>query len=154
MGIFQWLAEGGFEFLQTTSIVAGLFATAHGIRAETRERKIQNLLALNGAHRELWSSFIDRPELHRIHAAGIDLDQAPVTEAERRFVHLLILHLRVAFKVRRVGMEFGDDALAADIRQFFARPIPRAVWKRSREFQDAEFVAFVESALADAADGR
>ena len=145
MGIFGWLAQNGFQLLQTTRVVVGLFATAHSIRVDAKERKIQNLLALNGAHRELWTKFLDRPDLERIHQNEIDLIAAPATTAEKRFVHLLILHLRVAFKARRAGMEFADDAVAADIRQFFSRPIPREVWEFSKAFQEKAFVDFVES---------
>lgn len=145
MGIPGWLGQHGLELLQTASIAFGLFATAHSLRAEAKERKIQNLLALNAAHRELWTKFLDRADLHRIHAVEIDLTEAPPTTAERRFVQLLILHLRVAYKARRAGMEFGDDAMAADIQQFFSRPIPRHVWELYRKYQDKAFVAFVEA---------
>ena len=62
-------------------------------------------------------------------------------------IHTLILHLRTAFKARALGMQFDDDAVAADIRQFFNRPIPRSVWERSKVFQDADFVAFVERSI-------
>ena len=63
------------------------------------------------------------------------------------FVHTLILHLRAAFKARDLGMQFDDDAVAADIRQFFNRPIPSAVWERSKVFQDRKFVEFVERCI-------
>ena len=70
------------------------------------------------------------------------------------FVHTLILHLRAAFKARDLGMQFDDDAVAADIRQFFNRPIPRAVWERSKVFQDREFVEFVERCIESRADAK
>ena len=63
------------------------------------------------------------------------------------FVHTLILHLRAAFKARDLGMQFDDDAVAADIRQFLNRPIPRSVWELSKVFQDRKFVAFVERCI-------
>jgi hypothetical protein len=145
MAFFGWIAEHWFDLLQTTSIVVGLFATAHSIRADTTERKIQNLLSLTAAHRELWTRFMANPDTHRIYEVDIDLVETPTTLQERRFVQLLILHLRAAYKARKAGMEFSDDALASDIRQFFARPIPRLVWEEAKAFQDVEFVAFVES---------
>jgi hypothetical protein len=144
MGIPEWLGQHGFELLSTVSIVVGLFVTAHSVRAEAKERKIQNLLALNAAHRDLWTKFLERTDLERIYDGAIDLVREPPTMAEKRFVHLLILHLRAAFKARRAGMEFADDAVAADIQQFFARPIPRHVWEHSKKFQDVDFVTFVE----------
>ena len=71
----------------------------------------------------------------------------PVSVEEELFVHTLILHLRTAFKARKLGMQFDDDAVAADIRQFLSRPIPSAVWKRSKFFQDTDFVEFVERSI-------
>ena len=72
------------------------------------------------------------------------IKQPPCLE-EELFVHLLILNLRASFKARMVGMEFDDDAVAADVRQFFAHPIPREMWAKSKIYQDRDFVAFVDS---------
>lgn len=147
MAFLRWISGNGLDLLQTASILVGLFATVHTVRAGTRERKIQNLLALNAAHRELWLKFLERPDVQRIYKTDVDLSEAPPTPAEKRFVQLLILHLRAAFKAREAGMEFADDEITADIQQFFARPIPRAVWDMAKQFQDAAFVAFVEENL-------
>ena len=136
-----------FELLQTASILVGLFATTHTIRADTRERKIENLFAVTAAHRELWMEFYQNPALHRILNRQANLEKSPITLAEERFVHELILHLRASFKARQSGMEFDDDAVAADVREFFSWPIPRQVWARSKAFQDRDFVKFVESSL-------
>ena len=148
MAILGWLNGRWFDLLQTTSIVVGLFATAHSIRADARERKIGNLFAITAAHRDLWTQFYQQRALHRILESSVDLEKHPPTLIERRFVHELILHLRASFKARNAGMQFNDDAVAADVRQFFARPIPRLVWEHSKTYQDADFVAFVESNLA------
>jgi hypothetical protein len=102
------------------------------------------------AHRDLWTALYVKPELVRIIRKQVDLQKAPPTPAELLFVHLLILHLRSSFKARQAGMEFSDDAVAADIRWFFARPIPRLAWERSKQFQDPEFVSFVESCFEEA----
>lgn len=134
-----------FELLQTASILVGLFATIHTLRGDTRERKIENLFAVTAAHRELWTQFYRNPALHRVLEYDPDLTAHPPTLAERHFVHGLILHLRTSFKAREAGMEFDDDAVTADIAQFFARPIPRFVWEHSKKFQSPDFVAFVES---------
>ena len=141
----EWLGAHWFELLQTASILVGFFATAHSIRADTKERKIENLFALTESHRELWTRLYERPELVRVLNDAVDLQLSPVSAEEELFVHLLILHLRAWFKARHAGMEFDDDAVAADIGQFFSHPIPRAVWKNSREFQDHDFVEFVEA---------
>ena len=144
MEILGWLGGHWFDLLQTAGIVVGLFATVHTIRADTRERKIENLFAVTAAHRELWTQFYQRPDLHRVLAKDAELEIEPPTLAESRFVHELILHLRTSFRARQAGMEFDDDAVTKDIREFFALPIPRWVWERSKVFQGRDFVEFVE----------
>ena len=64
-------------------------------------------------------------------------------------VQFLILHLRATFKARRAKMDFADDEVGRDVRLFFTLPIPREVWRRSREFQDADFIAFIETAMTE-----
>lgn len=135
------------DFLQTASILVGFFTAAYTIRTNTKERKIGNLFALTTAHREIWSRLYERNELSRVLSDSVNLRREPITSEEELFVHTLILHLRAAFKARDLGMQFDDDAVAADIRQFFNRPIPRTVWERSKVFQDRKFVEFVEHSI-------
>lgn len=152
MEIPGWAAQHWFEFLQTASILAGIFTATHTIRTDTKERKIGNLFALTNAHREIWSRLYERRELLRVLAPNVNLTREPVTAEEELFVHTLVLHLRAAFKARHLGMQFDDDAVAADIREMFVLPIPRAVWERSKVFQDREFVDFVERSMDPLAD--
>ena len=147
MGILGWIGGHWFNLIETTSIVVGLFATISTIRADTSERRIDNLFALTSAHRELWMKLYDKPSLARVLSDKVNLTMEPPSLEEELFVHLLILNLRAAFKARLAGMDFDDDAVAADIRQFFAHPIPREMWKKSKVYQDSEFVSFVERSL-------
>jgi hypothetical protein len=142
-----WLGEHWFELLQTASILVGVFTAVHSIREDTKERRIENLFTLTNGHREIWSKLYERDELSRVLAPKVNLERDPITHEEELFIHTLILHLRAAFKARDLGMQFDDDAVGADIRQFFTRTIPRKVWERSKVFQDPEFVAFVEGCL-------
>jgi hypothetical protein len=145
MGVLPWLAQNWFALLQTASIAVGLFTTAYTIRVDTKERKIQNLLALTSAHREIWSQLYLMPELARVWHEDVNVGAEPVTLQERLFVRSLILHLNVSFKARKGGMDFDDEALSSDIRQFFSKPVPRAVWERSKVYLSPDFVQFVES---------
>ena len=152
MGILGWAEKHGIEVLQTASLLVGLFTAVHSVRTDTKERKIGNLFALTNAHREIWSRLYERSELARVLMVSVNLNREPVTAEEELFVHTLILHLRAAFKARKLGMQFDDDAVAADIRQFLNRSIPREVWEKSKVFQDADFIAFVERSLASRDD--
>ena len=147
MGILEWIEAHGFGFLQAASTLVGFFIAAYTIRTNTVERKIGNLFELTKAHREIWSRLYERRELERVLMETVNLRDEPVSVEEELFVHTLILHLRTAFKARKLGMQFDDDAVAADIRQFLSRPIPSVVWKRSKFFQDADFVEFVERSI-------
>lgn len=147
MEILGWMERHGVDLLQTASLLVGLFATIHTISADTRERKIENLFAITAAHRELWIHFSKMPALHRILDDRIDLNVHPPTISEVRFIHELILHLRTSFRAKEAGMEFDDEAVASDIRQFFSKPIPQFVWERSKEFQGRDFIEFVEYSL-------
>ncbi|MCE9608836.1 MAG: hypothetical protein K8R23_01280 [Chthoniobacter sp.] len=147
MGILEWAEQNWFQFLQTASLLVGFFTAIHSVRTDTKERKIGNLFALTNAHREIWSKLYERRALSRVLLVSVNLRREPVTAEEELFVHTLILHLRAAFKARKLGMQFDDDAVAADIRQFLNRSIPRAVWEKSKIFQDGDFVQFVERAL-------
>ena len=147
MFIPEWLSAHWFELLQTASILVGVFTAVHSIRADTKERRIENLFTLTNAHREIWSKLYEREELSRVLVPKVNLQFEPISHEEELFIHILILHLRAAFKARDLGMQFDDDAVGADIRQFFTRTIPREVWERSKVFQDPQFVAFVDSCL-------
>ena len=147
MELLGWVAGHWFDILQTVSILIGFFTAAYTIWTNTKERKIGNLFALTTAHREIWSRLHEQKELSRVLSPSVNLRMEPVTLEEELFVHTLILHVRTAFKARELGMQFDDDAVAADIRQFFNRPIPRTVWERSKVFQDRKFVEFVERCI-------
>jgi hypothetical protein len=42
-------------------------------------------------------------------------------------------------------MYFAEGGLAADVREFFSRPIPRLIWNEIKRYQEADFVVFVEN---------
>src|SRR5258708_27687976 len=103
MGILGWAEQNWFQFLQTASLVVGFFTAIHSVRTDTKERKIGNLFALTNAHREIWSRLYERRELERVLMVSVNLRREPVTAEEELFVHTLILHLRAAFKARKLG---------------------------------------------------
>lgn len=140
----HWLGENWFTALQTLAIVSGLVFTTVTIRRDERSRQVGNLFQLTAQHRDIWVELFKQPELRRVLSAGADLVSQPVTDNEALFVGFLVLHLHMAHQAIRLGLMLPLDGLGADIRTFFANPIPRAVWLRLRRFQDAEFIAFVE----------
>jgi hypothetical protein len=147
--VLHWLALNGKETLETLALVAGLFFTGASFRAAAKERRIANLMSLTQGHRELWLQLNECPALNRILEQSPDLDGEPVLPIEKRFVHLLITHLAVSHAAMREGLAPQLSRLEDDVRAFFSIPIPKQVWEWSRQFQDAEFVAFVEACLLE-----
>lgn len=147
----EWLSEYGFTILQTVSIIASLLFTAFTIRSDARERRIENLFTITEAHREIWRMVLEKPELRRVLEASLPKeDDGTPTLEERLFLRALIHHLAASFRARTLGMYFHEHGLAADVRQFFSRPIPRAVWESMRHFQEPDFVQFVDAELPEA----
>lgn len=143
--IMRWLAAHGMEVLEAAGIISGLFFTAASFRLGAKERRVSNLMSIAESHRTLWLQATNSPEFFRILRDDVDLDGAPVTPPEERFVHLLIIHLFVTFEAVRSGMLPELQGLEKDVRDFFAHPIPQKVWSWSREYQKAEFREFVEA---------
>lgn len=142
--IMRWLAEHGKDTLETGGLIFGLFYTAASFNASTKERRLSNLMEVAKSHRELWFQLMEKPELARILRADANIKKKRVSVVEERFVHLLITHLAVTFAALKAGVLPGLDGLQKDVREFFALPIPHQVWQWSRQFQQADFVKFVE----------
>ena len=145
----QWLWQNGFMLLQSASIVASLLFTAFTIRSDAREKRIENLFRLTSAHREIWNMLYDRPHLKRVLEQDLPAGSASTpTLEERLFVRSLILHLAASFRARTYGLYFHEYALSTDIRQFFTKPIPRAIWEAVRQYQEPNFIQFIDGKLS------
>src|SRR5262245_4626929 len=107
-----------------------------------------NLLTLTEHHRDLWTRLHDRPELSRVLSETPDLQTRPITEEEAVFVNLLIVHLNSTFLAIREGALIRPEHLKEAVRWLYTRPIPHAVWEKTKQFQDRAFVNFVEGSLA------
>lgn len=152
-----WIGENWFQELQTLSLVVGLFSVAGGLvlnglakRAQTRERKIQNIYIRNAAHRDIHCLVLKHPELARVYDENLPGDTVP-TLRERIFVRELILNCAADFKARKYGMADAETGLPEDVRQFFSKPIAQAVWKDLKKYQEVEFVAYIETSLGQRA---
>ena len=144
-----WLVEHWFDFAQTVGIIGGLLFTAHAIRRDEKSRAITNTIAVNEQYSQIWHEFYERPELARILKKDVDLNQQPVSNDEALFVKTLLLHLDVVRRTMKAGIFVKIQGLQKDVRDFIALPIPKAVWEKIKPFQDRDFVAFVESCMAD-----
>jgi len=145
MEAINWAGQHWLDLLQSVGIVAGLWFTAYTIRKDERARKITNLITIAQHHREIWGELYARPELSRILDRDADLVKRPISDEEHLFVNTVILHLDTVRRAMKEGMFVTLEGMRQDIRGFFSRPIPNAVWERTQGLQDSEFVRFIES---------
>ena len=145
MGFFQWAAQNWFSLFESAGIIGGLLFTAITVHADAQARRIGNLITLTQHHEEIWTHLYTRPELARVLDQTVNLKLALVTDEEKLFVNLLILHLNSAYHAMRVGMFIKPEGLQRDIQMFFSLPIPKTVWETTKQFQDEDFVRFVET---------
>lgn len=137
-----------FEALQSAVLLGGLIFSGLALRADTKSRRIGNLINLTSLHRKIWSDFYRRPELARIFKKQVDLARKPITDEEEMFVISLVLHLRAAYEAMMEGLVLKPHGLGKDVQWVFSFPITQIVWEGMKPLQDKEFVEFVEGCLA------
>jgi hypothetical protein len=144
----SWLAQHWLDLLQSVGIVGSLGLTAYLAWKDERARQIGNSIAISSQHRELWKSVYGRSNVERVLEAQPDLAASPITHSERLFVTTLLGHLSTVFRAMKHGEFVQLEGLRKDVQQFFALPIPKAMWKKLKPYQDHQFVEFIESCLA------
>ncbi len=144
MEFLNGVRDNWFVFLQSLGIIAGLFFTGFALLIDARVRKVANLFEVTKQHREIWTLLYSREDLKRVMNPNANIGDSPVTEDEKLFVNLLILHLASSHRASKAGMFSLPTELDADIKTFFSWPIPRAVWEMMRPLQEPDFAAFVE----------
>jgi len=122
--------------------------TAAMARREAKAREVENLLTLTELHRELWNGISKRPELKRIFQADANVLKKPITVAESEFLNLAFVHFQTGWTVARSGALISLSDLKADVREFFALPLPRSVWENTKTFRNPEFARFVNKSLS------
>lgn len=147
MGIGEWILHNWFDLLSSIGVVAGLWFTAFSLRSETKTRRISNLLTITTNHREIWKEFLNNQKLARIRDSIADTVTQPITDAERVFVTFVILHVNSVFYAMSDHLVIKYEGLRQDIGQFFSLPIPKSVWEKNKQFQNQDFVEFMESIL-------
>jgi hypothetical protein len=147
-----FLAQVTSETFKATAAVVGVFLAALGLFVNAyatlkniKSRKLLNYQEIVKSHRDLWKLTLDAPDKYvRILAVDPDLDAAPSTEAEKRFVNLLLLHMTSAFCFGKSSDIVRIEKLREDVREVMSLPIPRAVWWESRHYFNRDFVRLVD----------
>lgn len=136
-----------FNFIQSTGIIITLLFTAYTVHKNTKTRKVTNLFIITQAHREIWSRMFNNPNLNRINDTSITLDNISVTEDERLFISMLLLHLNCTFQALKTKTIMPIEGLNKDIKNFLELPIPNQIWVENKKYLDKKFIKFVEENL-------
>ena len=143
----SWFSGHWFDLFQSGGIVASLLFAAHTVRRDERARRISNSIAISEQYQQIWKEVYEHPELARVLDTQADLVKDPVSTQEEMLVNMLILHLGTVYRAMKEGMFVELEGLQKDIRRFFASPIPKAVWIKTKLLQNQDFAAFIESSL-------
>lgn len=147
MGIGEWLAQNWFDLITNIGTIGGLFFAAFSIYEDVKARRVANLLTLTQNHRELMKVFYRDTDLARVLDASASVSKQPITLAENAYVTVMIQHLSGVYRAMRTDLTIKPEAMRLDVRAFFLLPLPKTVWERTKEFQDRDFAAFVDSCL-------
>lgn len=143
MGIFGWVQDYWAEILQSVSTGTELF----GRRKDRIFQNVTNRIIFTERHRQLWERQASDPKLSRIKLETADLEHRPLTLVELNFLEEVFHHFADCFHAKENGVFKMPEAISLDIKTFFALPLPKAGWERSKKFQDRAFVVFVETHL-------
>jgi len=146
-----WVSENCFELFQTVGIIASFLVAAYATWKDVRARQIGNSIAINDQYRNIWKDIYEHPELARV--LDIEADAKDISIGEELFVTTLISHVSTVFRAEKHGEFVRLEGLEKDVREFFVLPIPKAIWEKSKRFQDGKFVAFVENCLRQKTSG-
>jgi len=144
----EWLSEHWFDLLQTTGIVGSLLLATYTTRRDERARRVGNSIVINGQYQELQKELIRHPQLKHVFAENADVERESVSIEEEAYVKMVIGQLSTVYRAMRHGEFVTLEGLQKDVREFFALPVPKAVWDKFKPFQDQKFVEFVENSWA------
>ncbi|HEV2437804.1 MAG TPA: hypothetical protein VG077_17550 [Verrucomicrobiae bacterium] len=144
MEIWGWISQNWFNLLSAGGIIGGLWFTAFSLRSATKSQRVANLLTITANHREIWKEFLNNPKLKRVRDTGADTAKQPVSDAERVFVTMVILHIGSVYYATNDELVIKLEGLRRDIAQFLSLPIPQAVWEKMKVVQNDALVRFIE----------
>jgi len=145
MAIWEWVSQNWFNLFSSIGIIGSLWVAVFSLRSGTKTQKVGNLLTITGSHREIWKEFLNNPKLERVCDALADTVKQPVNGAEEVFVNMVIHHVNSVYYAMSDQLVINYEELRRDISEFVSLPIPKTVWEKTKQFQNEDFVNFVES---------
>jgi hypothetical protein len=140
----RWIAENWVIELNAVGIIGGLFFAGISYRKEAKTIRVANLLTITANRESIWKHFYARPELERVLDPSADLAKKPITPPEEEFINSVILHTNSAYYAMRDEMVVKLEGLRWDVGAFMSLPLPRAVWEKTKKYQNQDFINFIE----------
>lgn len=147
MGIGECLTQSWFDLFSTLGIIGSFWVSIITHRSETKTRRVANLLTITANYREIWKDFFHSPELIRVIDPSADVIKQPVTPAEEFFVQRVISHTSSTYEALKDELVTKQEGLRRDVASFFSLPVPKTVWTTTKQLQNPDFAAFIDSAL-------
>lgn len=152
--ILSWLRGNLLDVVQTLAIVVSLFISISVLRKSVRASRLDAIFEIAASHRELWLSSMNDPELSRVTEANVDISAKPPSFKEKMFVVLLVSHLNSVYEANQSGLLCIPSTSYSDFAGFFSLPIPALIWNEIKQFQNPDFVKFVEKGINSACGER
>jgi hypothetical protein len=155
MGAFSsWVDGNWFNLIQTVGIMGSLCLTAvasnQQAKASNREAKskeVENLLTIAEQHQELWRGVAQRKDLERIFQPDGNALAKQATVVEMEFLNSVIVHFQTGWWIAKGGGITTLEEIREDARSFFTLPLPHAVWEKTKQSRNREFVRFIDRAI-------
>ena len=125
---------------------ADLLAPVSMLR-DIRAEKKRVAAEITKAHGELWRHIRSLPEAEALFDRGRDASRRPPTPNETHCVRLVLAHFSWAHSEHRAGRYDLPEEIGADLRCFLSPPVPQAVWRELRPYQDRDVREFIDAAL-------
>lgn len=135
------------DIIQTAGIIVSLILSIVAAVISNNSNQIHNTLVINESHRQLWQEGLGSGEISRVLLESVDLKTEPITDYEFRFVSLVLLHSSISFKANTSKSCVTIEEMDKDIKNFLAKPIPRAVWDKVNIYHNKKFVEYVRKLL-------
>lgn len=135
-----------FDVLQTIFMIAGFWFTARSFHMDNRSRFLRHLMDINEQNQDIKRTAFENGELERVFR---DCDNCivTVTAQERFYVRRIMNHIYIVYMTMKLSNLGSFSGIDKDIKNFFSHAIPKKVWTEEKQYQEQEFVDFVDELL-------
>jgi hypothetical protein len=143
----SWFEGNWPNAITTLGVIGSLWIGIWTGQRELEKGKRESLERAAERHDKLWTQMSEQPSLHRILQEEVDLLAKPVTVEEEEFLNLVIVLFLTGWRNAKAGGIITLKELSGDVGSFFSRPLPHAVWEKTKLTRNPKFVRFIDRAL-------